>query len=101
MYTSTDRVVAYLQKETGTGEALDGARILIWPNPADGRFTISSSNTSIEFVRIMNFAGKVIMHRYWEGNTEQLFDLGREPAGIYIIQVKTTEKVFMEKIIIL
>jgi len=98
--SSTDRVTAYLDEISGIGGKLDDLRINIWPNPSNGLFTISVNHTSIESVRMVNFSGRVVMHMNWTGEREQTFNLNQLPAGVYIIQVKTPDKVIMKKIII-
>ncbi len=96
---STDRVTAYLQKISGTGDLQD-ISISIWPNPTEGRFTISASGANIESVWIFDFSGKVIMQRNWTGEKEQTFNMSGVPAGMYIIQAKTEDRVIMRKIVI-
>jgi hypothetical protein len=103
LLSATDRVNAHLVVDT-TAEKLPGIidhGVLIYPNPSEGFFTVSVRNLQVESVSLIDFAGKVLMHRNWTGETEQTFHLDRVPAGIYIIRIKTYEKVIMKKIIIL
>ena len=103
--SATDKVTAHLvvpQDTTGNGlDGPDDAGVLIYPNPAGDFFTVVAGNVQVESVSMIDFSGKLIMLRNWTGEREETFHLDRVPAGIYLVRIKTSEKVIMKKIVIL
>jgi len=98
--SSTDRVTAYML-EVGTNDRPEDGMAVIYPNPAIGFITVSVPGMAVESVRLIDFSGKVIMHSNWTGESEQTFHLYGTPAGIYMIQVYTSDEVIVKKIVIL
>ncbi len=76
----------------------NNARMNIFPNPADGHFTITSS-VNLTQVRIMNLTGMVLQEfstteKYLRLNTSQL------PEGVYFIESVSDKNVLINKLII-
>jgi hypothetical protein len=105
LLSATDRVTAHLvvpQDTTGNNMAGPGnPGVLIYPNPAEGFFTVVVGDLHIESISLIDFAGKLIMQRNWTGEREETFYLDRVPAGIYLIRITTSKRVITRKIIVL
>jgi hypothetical protein len=103
--TGTDEVTVYMQPDTdpgtGTGAlAIDG-RMAVYPNPAKDHFTVFVPGGDVEEVRLVDFAGKVIMHRNWTGEREQTFWMEGVSPGVYLVTVHTADAVLKRRLIIL
>lgn len=70
--------------------------ILVYPNPTDGRLTLSSEN-KIEGVEIYDISGKQLH----QSNKEELnqINIANFKSGLYLMFVKTNAGTFIEKII--
>ena len=69
------------------------ANISIFPNPSSGIFQIES-NQEINQIEVFNITGQVILS--FNSNT---IDLSNQPSGIYLIEIKTTDAVFVNKLV--
>jgi predicted outer membrane repeat protein len=65
----------------------DGFEIEVFPNPTDGVFTISCSQShALQEVQIMNALGEVIQFSKWKNENEMAFLLPKE-TGVYFIEI--------------
>lgn len=83
---------------TNINESNIESSISIFPNPSNGKFTLSSEITKGE-ISIYNISGEKI-HSSKPNSTKSEIDLSKEPNGIYFLQIKTTEGIANKKIII-
>ena len=69
-----------------------GNRLLIYPNPSDGDFTIDLGNTNESIiVKSTDLNGKLIETNYYK--TTQLLHLKiEEPAGVYLLIIESGNK---------
>jgi hypothetical protein len=70
----------------------------IYPNPAKNNLTIKSSTIEIVEVKVMSEFGKLVLQKEVNGLSEEL-NITAFHAGLYIIQVRTSEGVFNRKFI--
>jgi len=70
--------------------------LLIYPNPASDRLTISVGNYSMDEVRLYSISGQEIVKKK---NNENL-DLSGIPVGLYIIEVRVKNMIFRQKLVI-
>ncbi len=98
--SSTDKVNAYLSNASKSSEPVDDSRIILFPNPCTGYFTLSVHHSKVKSIRIIDLSGKVILNRIWKGEKEQIINLGKIPGGMYFVQINTEEKRIMKKIIV-
>jgi hypothetical protein len=70
----------------------------MYPNPANAQLNISSS-VEVSSVRIMNYAGQLVYTNAVSGTELQIYT-SEFAAGIYVIQLETTEGVSSQKLII-
>jgi plastocyanin/adenosine/AMP kinase len=71
----------------------------IYPNPTIGEFYIrlTKNNQSEAFVNIYDLSGKVVLTKYISGELN-LINLGNQPKGLYLIEVKTNNSRQVSKI---
>jgi hypothetical protein len=75
----------------------------IQPNPTDGIFTLEmldSDNLSIIRVEIYDMKGEIIERVELSGQKSHVFDLSKNPAGIYLFMVHRGEEQGMIKVIL-
>ncbi len=92
-----DGSVIYKPKVTGLPIANND--ISIFPNPFNEIINISRGNQFLEFVKIYDFEGHVILEKY---NLEQPFTdihLSYLPDGIYFVRLRTNGKIHVRKIV--
>jgi large repetitive protein len=99
--TASDEVTVYMQPETGTGEMVTGGRMAVYPNPAKERITVYVPDGNAKEVRLVDFAGKIIMHRNWTGEREETFRMEGITPGVYVVMVHTADEVFTRRVVIL
>ncbi|MGB4204459.1 MAG: T9SS type A sorting domain-containing protein [Bacteroidales bacterium] len=72
----------------------------IFPNPSSGIFTLRFSekapDTDIS-IKIFNLNGQLIMEKIVSDQVETKFDLSGKPGGIYLIEVITSDSVWINK----
>lgn len=71
-----------------------GARLSLWPNPADDQVTITLTGTEIRdivSIRLFNMYGKATESRYTEGNAEIRLFTGNLDPGIWFVEVSGTD----------
>ncbi len=77
-------------------------KILIYPNPSDGKFTIQMNelpeiNSTLE---IYNLLGEKIYSRPLDQQSLIKMDISTQPEGIYFIKVQSADKVYTEKVVV-
>jgi hypothetical protein len=73
--------------------------VLIYPNPADEKFTIYNSQFTILNVEVYNTVGeKVFSRKPGAGSQDIAIDVSQLPVGIYLLQITSGEKVITHKI---
>ena len=76
--------------------------LILYPNPNDGKFTISTRDHSITAmtVRITDIQGKEIKTIDCNGKERYSFDLSSQAKGNYLVRITTGETSFVRKIIL-
>ncbi|MCD9853775.1 T9SS type A sorting domain-containing protein [Epilithonimonas sp. JDS] len=70
-------------------------KIIIYPNPTNDEVNIKlDNNEAVKLVEILDITGKKVLE-----STDAKILVGRFPAGVYFIKVKTNSKVYSSKII--
>jgi hypothetical protein len=80
--------------------------IQIFPNPAKEYFTLRSTNTISETIKLSIFSSNCILVKNYEisnksVNRENLIDVRNLPSGLYFIRIETGNKIITQKLIIL
>ena len=73
--------------------------ILIYPNPSKGKFYFGSSNHLIRQIKVSDLTGKICMVRNSPGQ-EGILDLSPFADGIYHLNITTSKKLFVFKVIL-
>lgn len=73
----------------GLTEVAADSELSIFPNPANGPFTVSMSSPGSYTLTVIDTKGKVLKHLSFE--QELLVDLGNSASGTYLIQVESAE----------
>ena len=80
-------------------ELNDAESISFYPNPSNGKFTIESDNAQISGgqLEIYNMLGEKIAEEKIISERSEI-DLSNVAGGIYFVSIKTTNKIFTQKI---
>lgn len=83
--------VTYLYFEGMATQEVSKTKILVFPNPTDGKFTIQlDSGESVKKVRIYDMRGKLVSKKT---------DLSHLPNGTYMLKIETSKGDYSQKII--
>ena len=70
----------------------------VYPNPSNGVFTIVSKNAVPISWQILNSRGAIVLNNSTK-QQKQLIDLSKEASGLYFVQIKLDDKIYVEKIV--
>ncbi|HNY07845.1 MAG TPA: T9SS type A sorting domain-containing protein, partial [Bacteroidales bacterium] len=85
---------------TGIGE-LSQNGLNIYPNPNNGKFTLSVNHNGKINVKVVNSLGKVVLEQTYSGTQNNYnLNLQNQPKGYYLMTV-TTDKNCISKTIII
>lgn len=74
---------------------------LLYPNPGDGRFTITSSSSDpIIQINVTDLTGKPILQRDYRGEDRIVIDLGDVQKGIYFISIQSIKNTTVKRLIV-
>lgn len=73
------------------------SRIIIYPNPGKGEFTVYSSMIEIEEIEIYNMPGERIYSEYINQNLKTI-SFSNYPTGLYFVKVRTEKGIWIEKV---
>ena len=75
----------------GVDEAILEESMSVYPNPAQGSFTLDLGHTMKDVqVNVIDTKGKVVYQRLYSGeHNKMLIDLSDYPAGIYMLRVQS------------
>ncbi len=93
----------YDPESTGINQIIGSGTVNIYPNPSDGIINLETGDliTGPATVIIMDLSGRILYTNYpvsLERTTS--LDLSGFPAGIYILEVKSTGSIFTQKLIL-
>ena len=74
------------------------SHLKIWPNPTNSFLYIESDNLSIDYIAIIDLAGKTLM-RESVGDSSTFINLFQLPAGIYLLEAVCKGQIFTEKFV--
>jgi len=73
-------------------------KIEIFPNPSSGKINIKTEN-KIQSIDIFNLVGECVYSNYNIDNN--IFDISKNPNGVYFLNILTNQKNYTKKIILL
>ncbi len=71
----------------------------LYPNPASEYVSISSSETNIDFIEVMNVSGQIV-ERHNVADKNITIATNNWPAGVYFINVRSNDKVSVLKLVV-
>jgi len=75
--------------------------VSIYPNPSNGIINISSKeNISNIEIKVIDISGKILFSKEYKNLTKETIDLSNLSSNMYIIQLKTDDKIIKSKFII-
>ena len=95
-YEFSDSYDAYFKESLSVPDNDANVAIQMYPNPATDKLTIKANQGTIASVKIFNVIGKE-MHAII--NPSESFDISFLPSGLYIVQLKTGEKMAYKKLV--
>ncbi len=82
-------------------ENFENNAINIYPNPTSGNLTVETNQADITSISILNVLGEEVINRIVKGNESRIvFDLNNYAEGIYYVKVKSNEKEYLQKLIL-
>ena len=92
---SVDEVLA--QCINSSEDIIEDSRFKIFPNPTEGTLNITNYDFQEVQLKMMDFTGKLIFQRHFSG--DEIIDLHQYPSGVYFLNLKTQEGMFIKKIV--
>jgi hypothetical protein len=77
----------------------EASQIRMFPNPANDILTISAPK-NLEQISVFDMSGKRILSDATVRNTSETLDVAQLSSGMYMVQIKTTSKTTLKKLII-
>jgi len=99
-YGIQDAFVAKISLVTSMEENFYSNEINIFPNPSIGIINIKSGNIFIENVEMLNTAGQIVLSQTNSGSKGLLINVPGLEAGIYFLKIKSGEKFYYKKIVL-
>ncbi len=98
---ATEYIGPIYAPSTGTSEnrAIENHTV-IYPNPTNGKITISNSNGKIIMAEIYSMNGKKIIAADMRNKTSCTIDLSRYPKTSYLVKIQEEKKTYTQKIIL-
>lgn len=72
-------------------------QVQLLPNPVQDLLTITSGNSTVLSVQVVDMAGRVALNA--AGNTQTTIDVAALPAGIYVVQVFTNNGTAVRRVV--
>jgi hypothetical protein len=86
--------------ETEQQEEVKETKILVYPNPNDGSFTVSIDNPiDVKEIRISDKFGKVI-HSHYDISHENKFNMKILASGLYTVEIVFDDRTVRKKLFI-
>jgi Secretion system C-terminal sorting domain/Outer membrane protein Omp28 len=84
---------------TPTDESFINDKIIISPNPTNGKITLTYDKVTPQYLTVQNTSGQVLENLKCVKSTTYTLNLTAFPTGIYILKIKTEEGVAVKKIV--
>jgi Secretion system C-terminal sorting domain len=105
----TERMIAHSQLDKKTPDlsylkpqAADGKpKETVYPNPSNGRFTITTAAIGNGRIEVYSPSGKLLQRITIGKQTTTIVDLSGQPSGTYTAKIITGNKVVTEKLVLL
>jgi len=98
---TTGDYIVNIYREDGTGiTSYNADNITLYPNPANDKLNIQSSDFAIEGIRIIDICGKVIYTSNSVSNPYSVeLDVSSLSQGVYLIKIITNDRVIIKRVV--
>ena len=96
---ASDEFILSVKDVSSDYSTLDNNGIFIYPNPSNGNFTLNSVN-SVKKILISDISGKKVYENIAKDAKVIKIELPDIPAGVYTIKIKTSDNIFIKKLMI-
>ncbi len=99
-----DGATRYSEVRTILVDAKTQPSLIVYPNPANGKFTlelIGAADLQVHEISILNAVGQRVWQQGWEqGQLRYLIDVNVLPVGTYLILMRTDRGTLTEKVVL-
>ena len=90
-----------LEMTDESGNPLEAESLIgVYPNPTSGLFTVELSGIQAEEISVTNVLGEVIGNAVvTQGADSVEIDLSSQPAGVYMVHVKTGDSILLKRVV--
>jgi hypothetical protein len=82
-------------------EVEESSKISVYPNPSNGKIFIRNNASANEYViNVFNSVGQVVYQQSYSNQMNAVVDLSKQANGVYSIQVKSSDEVVTQSVII-
>lgn len=85
--------------ETNLSPILDPQEVQIFPNPTQGSVQLLSEKWPIQAARVFGSNGQLLRAIRWPAAAQQQLDLKDLPAGLYFVELNTTQGSYRKKLV--
>jgi len=98
--TATGKVNVFYSLATNEELEVATDNIILYPNPCITQFTAYFGSNSVKSIKLVDMSGATLIHKEWNGDSEQTIRIGALPKGVYIVQIETDEKIINRKLLV-
>ena len=84
---------------TAVGEMDAYSNIMVYPNPTEGKFTITNYELRITEVEVFDLMGRKVLSQKAESRKQKELDISHFPAGMYFVRIMTDRGVVTKKVV--
>ena len=94
---NTAKIIVDVNECTAINELTGNGGLSVFPNPNNGKFTVSAGALSVTSVEVIDVAGRIVSKSLASSNSE--FDISGLANGVYYVKVITSQDVKIVKMI--
>ncbi len=96
----TVNVVDKTQTPTGISDTKNNHSISFYPNPSNGKFTLTSDISQSGMIDVYNITGAKVFSQNTSSLTRANIDISQQAKGIYLVKVSNTENVWTQRVVV-
>lgn len=96
----TVNVVDKTQTPTGISDTKNNHSISLYPNPSNGKFTLTSDISQGGMIEVYNITGAKVFSQNTSSLTRANIDISQQAKGIYLVKVSNTENVWTQRVVV-
>jgi hypothetical protein len=90
MAQTAQRLIQVVESTTGINELAQDQSIMVYPNPSNGIFMVSSTKNPIRHVKVMDMLGRTVLEKNIDPSNAMI-DLQASGKGVYMIIAEDTD----------